>query len=125
VLVNGVDGSPLGYGEINPMGGGGGDVWLGHVIVRPDRRGRGMGTFLLRSLLAESFERRNATRVALIVFPDNLAALRCYRRVGFRLAGEEFHRFGGGGPAQRLLRLEITRPARQSACVPLPAQGID
>ena len=84
VLVKGGDGSPLGYGEINPMRRGGEHVWLGHVIVRPDRRGRGMGSILLRALLAEAFEQRNATRVALIVYPDNLPALRCYRRAGFR-----------------------------------------
>ena len=111
VLVKGGAGPPWGYGEINPMRRGGDHVWLGHVIVRPDKRGRGLGSFLLRVLLAEAFERRNATRVALIVLPDNLAALRCYRRAGFNLSGEEHHQFGGAGPRHRLLRLEIARPA--------------
>lgn len=111
VLVKGGEGPPWGYGEINPMPGGGGHVWLGHVIVRPDQRGRGLGSYLLRALLAEAFERQNATRVALIVFPDNLAALRCYRRAGFNLSGEEHHQFGNAGPTHRLLRLEVTRTA--------------
>lgn len=113
MLVKGGEGPPLGYGEINPLRSGGEHVWLGHVIVRPDRRGRGLGSILLRALLAEVFERRNATRVALIVFPDNLAALRCYRRAGFCLSGEEHHQFDGAGPTHRLLRLEITRPAER------------
>lgn len=111
VLIKDGKESPLGYGEINPIRRGGEHVWLGHVIVRPDQRGRGLGSILLRSLLAEAFEQRNATCVALIVFPDNLAALRCYRRAGFSLSGEEHHQFGGEGPPHRLLRLEITRPA--------------
>jgi ribosomal protein S18 acetylase RimI-like enzyme len=112
VLVKGGDASPLGYGEVNPMRRGGGHVWLGHVIVRPDQRGRGLGSFLLRALLAEAFDRRNAKGVALIVFPDNLAALRCYWRAGFTVTGEEDHQFGGTGSTHRLLRLEIARPAR-------------
>lgn len=113
VLVKGGESPPWGYGEINPMREDGGHVWLGHVIVRPDRRGRGLGSLLLRALLAEAFERRHATRVALIVFPDNHAALRCYRRAGFVDSGEEHHQFGCGGPTHRLLRLEIARPEQQ------------
>jgi RimJ/RimL family protein N-acetyltransferase len=110
VLVKGGEGSPVGYGEINPMRKGGEYLWLGHVVVRPDQRGRGMGSTLLRALLVEAFERRNAALVALIVFPDNLAALRCYRRAGFSQSGEEIHQFDGAGPTHRLLRMEITRP---------------
>ena len=125
VVVNGGARLPLAYGEINPMRRSGAQVWLGHVIVRPDRRGQGMGGFLLRALLREAFERRNATSVALIVFPDNQPALRCYQRAGFLLSGEEFHQFGGKGPTHRLLRLEIARPARPTTGAVLPAQGSD
>lgn len=110
VLVKGGKGPPWGYGEINPMRGGGEHVWLGHVIVRPDQRGRGLGSVLIRALLVQAFEGPKAAHVSLIVFPDNLAALRCYRRAGFKLSGEEHHQFGGGGATHRLLRLEITRP---------------
>jgi len=125
VLVKGAERSPWGYGELNPMRNGGEYLWLGHIVVRPDQRGRGLGSTLLRALLAEAFERRNATRVALIVFPGNLAALRCYRRAGFGLSGEEVHQFDGAGPTHRLLRLEITRAARPEARSALPAQGRD
>ncbi len=110
VLAMGRDDAPAGYGELNPMRSGCGDLWLGHVIVRPDLRGRGVGTFLSRALLSEAFEQRGANRVSLIVFPDNLAALRCYRRAGFSTAGEEHHPFGGASCAYRLLRLEMARP---------------
>jgi len=109
VLAMGGDDAPAGYGELNPMRSGCGDLWLGHLIVRPDLRGRGVGTFLSRALLSEAFEQRGADRVSLIVFPDNLAALRCYRRAGFITAGEEHHQFGGAGSTHRLLRLEIAR----------------
>ncbi len=107
VLVKGGESPPWGYGEINPMRADAGHVWLGHVIVRPDQRGRGLGSFLVRALLTEAFERRNVKRVALILFPDNLPALRCYWRAGFRVSGEEHHMFCGGKTTHRLLRLEI------------------
>ena len=111
VLAMGRDHAVVGYGELNPMRGGRGHLWLGHVIVRPDLRGRGVGTLLSRALLSEAFERHGAERVSLIVFPDNLAALRCYRRAGFITAGEEYHQFGDAGCTHKLLRLEIARPA--------------
>lgn len=109
VLVKGGERAPWGYGEINRWQDCEQHVWLGHVIVRPDQRGRGLGGLLLRALLDEAFERRKSMRVALIVFPDNYAALRCYRRGGFNLSGEEHHQFGHTGPTHRLLRLEIAR----------------
>lgn len=113
------DGQAVGYGELNPMQREPGHLWLGHLIVRPDQRGKGAGQVLVRALLAYASERYLATRVSLIVFPDNAAALKCYRRVGFTIVGEEYHQFGGVGPRHRLLRLEIdpthTTPDRQRA----------
>ena len=84
-----------------------GHLWLGHLVVRPDQRGKGAGQVLVRALLAYASERHLASRVSLIVFPDNTAALKCYRRVGFTIVGEEYHQFGDVGPRRRLLRLEI------------------
>ena len=101
------DAKPIGYGELNPMRGTVGHLWLGHVVVRPDQRDRGAGQALVRALLDRAFNTLLAGRVSLIVFPDNVAALQCYRRVGFALMGEEYHRFGGAGPKHRLFRLEI------------------
>ncbi len=98
---------PVGYGELSPMRADPTHFWIGHVIVRPDQRGRGAGRALVRALLDQSFRQLFAKRVSLVVFPDNKAAIDCYRRVGFRIVAEEFHRFGGRGPAHRLLRLEV------------------
>ena len=102
---------PIGYGELNPMGGENGHWWIGHVIVRPDLRGRGLGQAFVRALLDHAFHELAADRVSLIVFPGNRAALDCYRRVGFAPMSEEFHQFGQGGAKNRLLRLEIRRSA--------------
>ena len=122
VFFGGPDSTPLGYGELNPMGNHPDHWWLGHILVRPDQRRRGIGGALVRALLAEAFERRGAARVSLIVFPDNLAAVHCYRRAGFREVGHEHHRFTETGPLQKLLRLEITSPEMQTA-EPSPRRG--
>lgn len=107
VLIHAGDSRPLGYGELNPLRADPAHLWLGHVIVRPDQRGRGAGQALVRALLEFAAERLFARNVSLIVFPENKAAIKCYRRVGFSIAGEEYHRFGGVGPRHRFLRLDI------------------
>lgn len=99
---------PIGYGELNPMRRYLDQLWLGHVIIRPDQRGTGSGRLLVQALLKEAFQERLATRVLLIVFPDNTPAVQCYLSVGFKITGEEFHQFCSEGPEHRLLRLEMT-----------------
>jgi RimJ/RimL family protein N-acetyltransferase len=100
---------PVAYGEVNPMQRRAGAYWLGHVIVNPNFRRRGYGLSFVRALLRQAFEHRRAKLVALIVFPENIPAIECYLRAGFRAAGEERHRFRAGGPEERLLRFEINR----------------
>lgn len=98
---------PRGYGEVNRVRQQADELWIGHIIVHPHHRNRGLGRLLVRALVSFAFEQLSARRVALVVFPDNEAAIRCYRRVGFRLIGEEHHRLGSTGPPLRLLRFEI------------------
>lgn len=104
------DGLPVAYGELNPMRREPDHLWAGHIIVSPRHRGRGIGQAFVQAMLGYAFGRRCANRVSLIVFPGNGSAIHCYRRVGFRVAGEEFHRFGRRGTKHRLLRLEIKSP---------------
>lgn len=103
------DASPIAYGEVNPMRRRKGCYWLGHVIVKPSRRGRGIGLAFVRALLHHAFENLHGRLVALIVFPDNAPAIECYLRAGFRVAGEEAHQFRQGAPQETLLRMEINR----------------
>jgi len=107
VLRTHEDDTPLGYAELNPMRDDRTHFWLGHIVVRPDRRGGGLGRALMRCLLKEAFEQRAAERLSLIVFPDNLPAIRCYQAVGFTSIADEFHRFRGAGLKHRLHRMQI------------------
>jgi len=101
---------PVCYGELNPMRNALDHLWIGHVIVDPTWRGRGLGTRFVQDLVDHAFAKLMARRISLVAFPANEAALRCYRRVGFRMQGEEFHRFGGSDAKHRLIRFDLDRP---------------
>lgn len=101
--------SPLGYLELNPMPAQKGHFWLGHCVVDPDHRGQGLGVLMVSLMLDHAFHERRAERVSLVVFPDNTPALRCYRRVGFIVVGEQFKTFPTSSRHHRMLRMSIDR----------------
>ncbi len=105
-------GDMVAYGELNPMGHRSDRLWIGHCLIRPDRRGRGIGQTFVRVLLKEAFDHLKSSRVSLIVFPDNQPAVRCYQRAGFAFISEEWHTFVPGRP-ERLMKLEALPPGRK------------
>ncbi len=109
LLLAGLDGQPLAYAELNPMPRDPDQNWLGHVVVAPAVRGRGLGTAFLRLLLNEAFLHRAMRRVSLVVFPDNRAAIRCYEKVGFVDVGAQVRRFITTGRQHALRHLVIDR----------------
>jgi len=111
---------PLGYGELNPMRGHANHWWIGHVVIDPMRRGEGHGLALTNLLIDEAFNRCDATRISLVVFPENVAAARCYQKAGFNLIGEEHHRFGDSAQRHRLHRFELLRTDPLVTAVPRP-----
>lgn len=109
VLVPQHDDAPLGYAELNPMQREPEHLWLGHAVIRPDARRQGIGKAFVQVLVRHAFERLGANRISLIVFPENTAAVECYRRAGFAPVREEYHAFGDDHTKHRFLRLEIRR----------------
>jgi len=105
--------TPVAYGEINPMRNQPDHYWLGHIVVSPDFRGHGIGRAFTIELTDHAFGPLCASRVSLVVFPDNEAAIRCYTSSGFRMTGTETHRFPRNAKPQRLLRFEMTRRAHE------------
>ncbi len=101
---------PIAYGELNPMMREPGHLWIGHVVVDPFYRQRGLGSHFVEAVCQFGWDNMGADKISLIVFPDNRAAIKCYRRVGFYEIGEEHHAFSDHGPRIRLLRLEIRNP---------------
>jgi ribosomal-protein-alanine N-acetyltransferase len=62
------------------------ELHVNNLAVRPEYRGRGLGSALLAYALAEG-ERRGAPRAMLEVRRSNDAARRVYERFGFALTG--------------------------------------
>lgn len=62
------------------------DAWIQGVATRPDCRGRGLATHLVKLLIAEA-RRRGARRVCAHVRADNPAARRAYEKAGMANAG--------------------------------------
>jgi len=108
VLRSTLDDSMIGYGEVNAFEGRGRETWLGHIIIDPAKRGSGLGFELTCELLRHTFVVREASRVSLIVFPDNAAAVNCYLRAGFQVVRTERHRPADSNELLSLVRLELT-----------------
>lgn len=112
MLVESDDPEPVAYGELNELRRRQNEYWLGHLIVNPRQRGRGLGRYLTEMLLYRAFHVHNARRVSLVVFPDNAAAIATYRWVGMREDGYETHYFAASGRRERLLRFAATSPRK-------------
>lgn len=114
LLFRGDEPVPCGYAELNALRGASRAVWLGHLVVAPASRGRGLGAAFTRRLVAEAFADARTERIVLIVFPDNEAAIRCYRVNGFCQTGQERHRFRPQGSTHTMLRFELRRGQARS-----------
>jgi RimJ/RimL family protein N-acetyltransferase len=100
---------PLGYLELNPMPGEKYHLWMGHCVLRPESRGQGLGRLMIDLMLDEAFTQRGATRVSLVVFPDNTAAVQCYRACGFLDKTEQIRYFHTTGRQHTMLQMTIDK----------------
>jgi RimJ/RimL family protein N-acetyltransferase len=110
VLCAGDEGRPVGYAELNPLRRSPTHLWIGHVIVDPAWRGRGVGQRLIQLLVDHAFRSLGARRVSLMVFPHNWAAVRCYLKAGFHVFEEQYHEFGRPPRSYRMLHLLCAAP---------------
>ena len=69
------------------------------LFVRPDLRGRGIGLALLREAARQGLE-RGAQFMRLDVEPDNEAAIRFYRKLGFHTIEHRFEALETAGMAR-------------------------
>lgn len=99
---------PIGYAELNDMPNTPGQMWIGHFLVDPMQRRRGCGRRFAQALMTIAFLENAATDVLLVVFPENEAAIRCYRRAGLNAVGYESEFFQATGHRHRFLRMGIS-----------------
>jgi len=64
---------------------GGKAAWLEDLVVRPDRRGRGIGRTLLGHVAAQA-RAHGVLRITLLTDPDNKRAHALYRSLGFEFS---------------------------------------
>lgn len=100
---------PCGYVELNPFSFGSGNWWIGHCLVAPAARARGVGSRMLAQVLDLAFLHHNACSVSLVVFPANLGAIRCYRRAGFAPHGEVFRQSPDRPDGYHLFYMSVDR----------------
>lgn len=88
------DGEVVAYGLILPAAAVG-VGWLMALGVRPDRRRRGLGAAVTRTLIKEA-ARHNIGTLRLTVAPDNVAAISLYKGFEFREVLHVERYFGPG-----------------------------
>jgi RimJ/RimL family protein N-acetyltransferase len=117
-----LDGVPVGYIHSYQAMGHGGGWWpdvtdpgvhgIDAFLADASRLDRGLGTAMVAQLVDELFRDPAVTRLQIDPDPENLRAIRCYEKAGFRREGEITT---PDGPALLMLR---DRPADQSSSSP-------
>lgn len=100
---------PIGYAELNKMPIDPNQMWIGHCLLDPAVRGQGLGERFVHALLSRAFDALAAQSVVLVVFPDNVAAIRCYRNNGMIITGREEKHFKTTRRRHEFLRMGIDR----------------
>jgi AacA4 family aminoglycoside N(6')-acetyltransferase len=110
-----LNGRPFAYAQSYVALGAGGGWWqdetdpgvrgIDQSIADPDLLGIGLGTKLVRALVGRLFDDPQVTKVQTDPAPDNLRAIRCYEKAGFRKVKDIIT---PDGPAVYMLR---RRPA--------------
>jgi RimJ/RimL family protein N-acetyltransferase len=91
-------GAPIGHIELTGIDRRHSHAHLRRVLVGDEsRRHRGIGSGMVSLVVAFAFEGLGLHRVSLNVLADNLPAIRCYERLGFRREGllRQTYRSGG------------------------------
>lgn len=78
VLVAERDGETVAFLHIEPVAG-----WITHVGVAEEARSLGVGGYLFSTAVEDWWQERPASELRLSIKPDNMPAIRLYRRLGF------------------------------------------
>ncbi|MBR4555062.1 MAG: GNAT family N-acetyltransferase [Ruminococcus sp.] len=73
-----------------------GEMMLKFIVVDPQLRGKGIAQQMLALAVKYAFEIADAGAVQLMVFPENVRAMKCYEKAGFsvRRTDRDAFRFG-------------------------------
>ena len=79
------------------------------LIGAPEDRGRGLGEQMVRALVAICWKKYAVKAVELNAYEWNMAALRCYEKVGFVRQSPITTTCPKGGPPWRIVHMMLTR----------------
>jgi aminoglycoside 6'-N-acetyltransferase Ib len=92
-----LNGEAIGYAQSYVAMGSGDGYWeeetdpgvhgIDQFLADPTRLGKGLGTLLVRALVARLFANPSVTKIQTDPSPLNLRAIRCYEKAGFRRVG--------------------------------------
>ncbi|HWL94996.1 MAG TPA: GNAT family N-acetyltransferase [Phycisphaerae bacterium] len=118
--------TPIGYGELNEMPNEPGHLWIGHFVIAPHFRGRGLGRRFVHALLCRGFQDLGARLVSLVVFPENQFAIRCYEQNALQATGREIKYVKESRMRHEFVRMAISLPQfeRLIGCGELPLRSI-
>ena len=83
---------------------------IGNVIVDPRERGRGVGKYLIETMIQLAFENHAAREVRISCFNENVVGLLLYEKLGFEICGVE-ERVDWAGERAALIHMRMARPA--------------
>lgn len=83
---------------------------IGNVVVASDARGSGVGSYLIKHMVALGFEKHRAQAVSVSCFNRNVAGLLFYPKLGFRPYDVE-QRVDYNGDRVALVHLKVERHA--------------
>jgi RimJ/RimL family protein N-acetyltransferase len=104
------DGIMTAYAELARIDRANRSATIARVIVAPESRALGIGSWMAAELLWVAFEQLYLHRVALNVFSFNTAAIRTYERSGFRHEGTLRDAYVVGGRFWSLNMMSILEP---------------
>jgi RimJ/RimL family protein N-acetyltransferase len=103
-----VDGEAVGSASLFDV-----DAYARHaeagIGLRPDARGRGIGTEAIRQLVEFGFVRRNLRRIHLQAVASNVGAIRAYEKAGFVVEGRQREHAWVRGRYEDVVRMGILR----------------
>lgn len=87
------------------------EIELARLLIKPEQRGQGIGQRLVALLLEQGKAATGYPNAFVRVYPENHAALACYRRAGFSpVSDEEQIQFNQGQPMEYLWFRSVLNP---------------
>ncbi|HSM93025.1 MAG TPA: GNAT family N-acetyltransferase [Anaeromyxobacteraceae bacterium] len=90
----------------------GGTCAVGNVVIAPEARGKGVGSYLIETMAARALVKHEAREVRISCFNANVAGLLLYAKLGFLPYGVE-RRLDPAGRRVALVHMRLSREAAE------------